>query len=917
MTRINELRRYSFAIVFINTMMKGLRFTVFINCCLNHYYQSICAIPVACTTMSVFKYKFEVSQQTQLKSSHQKRLVQSLKKQYPYVKQDTWKLIFPSKSSALMTKLSNNIILYQIKLKTMSPSDKVPIFFFQMKVNGEDCVYPTLYLLWKVPNFLPCICIHSPVSQFILRGADLMLPGVARQAHRYYTQNTSTNTVYAKDLSTVRVNDVFSIKVIGNPLPIAIGYSILCATEISGDGAKGRFMKMMHIFRDQLWEFGGKVKPNAGFLSKQINPLETQKVPQMNESKRNDDANASANEQDEKDTFDTKFNALSMDNKLIYGFFATLLSISSGSLPVVVSDVYQSMRQNKNTTQFKTIDVKQTSWNKLARFAQNKQFESLMECKAQKSKVFVHSTQPKAIARHLLLILNHVQSDALDAIIAWFEQNWDSLTKSDQNDNSDNEVQETESELKSENVRNETPQQRFKAWFDTQNADTNASSIIGQLFGGWDRVLECNDIHQAFVNHLSDAFDVMLSDTAPSDCRIDLKSSDQVFKLQFLQTLKESVDPDALPVSASTWLTRRKLYILKPDFVFSKRNLLKVNLNEDIITSVRQTRWRKSAKFLKDLSKQNIIQLKDYGNTGGELMITGINYHYLTNKFNPKKELSFFTPQAFEKFCAKINELKAKESGSERKENEEDKEQTQFMASDRKQTIKIQTMYRANHRLLPIFGEKNISPLHSKNKARTFLWSYIAHNRLMAQNKQYIVINEALFHMLYDSKLFHNKKRKNKEKEKTAAVAVGGLVHRKDLVKLFDEYMQPYSAIILDEDEEPRYKPGYPPKIEITADKRQGTKFMTHVVGLEVYGIDCNEFAVTAKKYFAAAVTTSSLHGKKAKMKGGKMKRRVSIQGNMVKDVSKQDVPTLLSTHYGIPNQFINAKTNITKQPKK
>ena len=52
-------------------------------------------------------------------------------------------------------------------------------------------------------------------------------------------------------------------------------------------------------------------------------------------------------------------------------------------------------------------------------------------------------------------------------------------------------------------------------------------------------------------------------------------------------------------------------------------------------------------------------------------------------------------------------------------------------------------------------------------------------------------------------------------------------------------------------------------------------------------------------------------------MKGGKAKQKVSIQGNMVKDVSKKDVPTLLITRYGIPNQFINAKTNITKQPKR
>eukprot|EP01084_Bolivina_argentea_P255484 429720_1 len=253
--------------------------------------------------MSVFKYKFEVSQQTQLKSSHQKKLLLSLKKQYPFVDDDTWKTIFPSKSSTLMSKLSNKIVLYSIKLKGTPSSEKIPIYFFQMKYNGKDYVYPTLYLLWKLPNFLPCICIHSPVSQYILRGADLMLPGVSRDTHKYFKQNTQLNTINAQDLNSIRVNDVFSIKIIGNPLPVGIGYSILSSRDICVNGAKGRFMKMMHIFRDQLWEFGGKVKPNIGFLSNIIKPLE---ISNDNNTKQNNNNTQNDSKQDEETEEDKK-----------------------------------------------------------------------------------------------------------------------------------------------------------------------------------------------------------------------------------------------------------------------------------------------------------------------------------------------------------------------------------------------------------------------------------------------------------------------------------------------------------------------------------------------------------------------------------------------------------------------------------
>eukprot|EP01084_Bolivina_argentea_P034392 63642_1 len=160
--------------------------------------------------------------------------------------------------------------------------------------------------------------------------------------------------------------------------------------------------------------------------------------------------------------------------------------------------------------------------------------------------------------------------------------------------------------------------------------------------------------------------------------------------------------------------------------------------------------------------------------------------------------------------------------------------------------------------------------------------------------------------------MYHNKISKLNKNKNKKQINVNSNVHRRDLVNLFDEYMQPYTAIILDDDEEPKFKPGFPPKIEVTADKRQGTKYMTHIIGFENYSIDVNDFVSAAKKYFASSTTKGSLHGKKSKMKGGKMKQKVSVQGNKVKEL-----PKFLFDYYGIPDQFINCKTAVTKQPKK
>jgi len=620
------------------------------------------------------------------------------------------------------------------------------------------------------------------------------------------------------------------------------------------------------------------------FLSNCIKPL---KVENNEDTQAQNEQNDEIKKEETND-FDAKFEALSADNKLIYGFLSTLLCVSSSSLPMKVSDIYQRMRANDKVPQFKALDVKQTSFSKLARFAQSQTLETFIAIKVEKSKIFIESMQSAAIAKHLLLTLNGINIGASECIMAWLEANWQSDDKSKQ----------------------------FEIFYDGKDFDLgmDASEVLNILFG--DGMDDASTAANAMLNHLSDSFGVILSERA-SEHQPNLQSADDIFRCQFLQTLKVSVDPKTLPIAASTLLTRQKLFILKPKFVFSKRNLLKVSMERDIISSVKQTSWKKSSKFLRHLAKKNILKLKDCTANGGELMICSLNFSFLANTFNADGTMQFFTPSAFQKFADKIKELQAVQnmnSNAEMKENE-----NEFFAKHgnekQRKKISISTMYRANHRLLPIFGDVNISQLHSRNKARTFLWSWVSQQKLISSNKQNVRIDAALWHMLFDSKLFRNKLKN--ENDRIAAVQVDDSVHRKDLINLFDAYLAPHSAVILDEDETPKYKLGLPPKIEVKCDKRQGTKFMTHVQGLEVYGIEPSEFKETATKYFAAAVTVSNLKGKKAKMKGGGCAKMVSIQGNKVKDSDKMDVPTLLSECYGIPAQLIDAQTKITKQAKK
>lgn len=52
--------------------------------------------------------------------------------------------------------------------------EKEPLFF---ELAGDAALYPSLYLLWRLPAAVPVLLVHAPVLEYIANGADLMLQG--------------------------------------------------------------------------------------------------------------------------------------------------------------------------------------------------------------------------------------------------------------------------------------------------------------------------------------------------------------------------------------------------------------------------------------------------------------------------------------------------------------------------------------------------------------------------------------------------------------------------------------------------------------------------------------------------------------------------------------------------------------------
>ena len=189
---------------------------------------------------------------TLLKNKEVRCLKAEIVKQFPNVQEEELNSVIPNKADITLTKLANKTLLHSI--------DGVVLFF---DVNARNNLYPALPFLWRFPNALPTLIIYSPVSEFVLRGADLMTPGLC----------TSLLPEMAK--LGLREGSKACVRIVGNPLPFAVG-DCLFDTSILADGVrhKGRALTVHHVYGDLLSTSG--VVPNSGFGPSRIYPIETE-----------------------------------------------------------------------------------------------------------------------------------------------------------------------------------------------------------------------------------------------------------------------------------------------------------------------------------------------------------------------------------------------------------------------------------------------------------------------------------------------------------------------------------------------------------------------------------------------------------------------------------------------------------------
>nr|pir hypothetical protein C25H3.4 - Caenorhabditis elegans [Caenorhabditis elegans] len=222
----------------------------------------------------------------------------------------------------------------QVKLTTFEGTqmnvytiDKVPMLF-EFSENGN--IYPTVYYMWNNQKTFPVLICHEPVFSYLENGADLMLPG-----------------------------------------PSAVGCSMMSSEEMVVCGFKGKGVQVLHVFRDQLWDFGPKGVPPSCSLEDWnkigVESEESEEDEETDERKELDACQSTLPKEEEKQEV---IQEEPMENLLTRCFLAGLKHrFTRNQLPMDVGQFYTQCVLSC-VPDGRRLDMKKTHFKKFATFLQ-------------------------------------------------------------------------------------------------------------------------------------------------------------------------------------------------------------------------------------------------------------------------------------------------------------------------------------------------------------------------------------------------------------------------------------------------------------------------------------------------------------------------------------------------------------------
>lgn len=173
------------------------------------------------------------------------------------------------------------------------------------KVTGssgdkDSKLFPTIAFLSHFPECMKTFVIYSPVSEYLMKGADLMMPGLCCSKLLDKTNR----------LDELAIGEPVCIKVVGNPLPFAVGVSLINRTTLASmrndDGSikKGKAVEVLHLYGDLIT--AKDMVPNSGFGSSCIYAIDGKTLKEQQEEDTEEEEQEEEEKADDDNNYDVE-----------------------------------------------------------------------------------------------------------------------------------------------------------------------------------------------------------------------------------------------------------------------------------------------------------------------------------------------------------------------------------------------------------------------------------------------------------------------------------------------------------------------------------------------------------------------------------------------------------------------------------
>ncbi|KIX09129.1 uncharacterized protein Z518_00207 [Rhinocladiella mackenziei CBS 650.93] len=307
--------------------------------------------------------------------------------------------------------------------------------------------------------------------------------------------------------------------------------------------------------------------------------------------------------------------------------------------------------------------------------------------------------------------------------------------------------------------------------------------------------------------------------------------------------------------------------------------------------TIKKTSWKTIKKFIKYLDKAVLVKSKD--RNGGETVILDID-------FDDEKVCNFapyeLPKPKSQRATTGPGDTQPSSSGS---------------ATDLSlgQKLTLQIVYRASNKLVPDLIPSKTS-FYTSSQISSFLKKYIENNPSLTTN------TSSPRFIKFDPFIANNILSSNPSAIDTRALAAGEIARDALLKRILDDshLCIPHWLLLRNDqtydpenpDSTPTLKPksGSPPHVNITLEKRSGTKVVTKISGLEVFGISPQILGPELQKKCAGSASVGQLVGGKPGM------LEVLVQGDQ-RDVVEKEVEKR-----GVDRRWINVEDKTKKKKK-